>query len=66
MVCSFGDQNDVAVFRELGLTPFQAINLEGCMTELAAQWSGMTVIDARNSIIEYLSANNMVAKIEER
>ena len=66
MVCSFGDQNDVAVFRELGLTPFQAINLEGCMTELAAQWSGMPVIDARNSIIEYLSANNMVAKIEER
>ena len=25
MVCSFGDQNDVSVFRELGLTPFQAI-----------------------------------------
>ena len=26
----------------------------------------MPVIDARNSIIEYLSANNMVAEIEER
>ena len=66
MVCSFGDQNDVAVFRELGLTPFQAINLEGRMTEIAEQWSGMTVIEARNSVIEYLEDNGKVAKIEER
>ncbi|MBT4920323.1 MAG: class I tRNA ligase family protein [Euryarchaeota archaeon] len=66
MVCSFGDQNDVAVFRELGLTPFQAINLEGRMTTIAGQWSNMTVIEARNSIIEYLNENGKVAKIEER
>ena len=66
MVCSFGDQNDVAVFRELGLTPFQAINLEGCMTELAGQWSGMPVIDARKAIIEHLEANGQIDKIEER
>ena len=66
MVCSFGDQNDVAVFRELGLTPFQAINLDGCMTELAGQWSGMTVIEARKAVIEYLESNGKIDKIEER
>ena len=66
MVCSFGDQNDVAVFRELGLTPFQAINLEGCMTELAGQWSGLLVIDPRKAIIEHLEANGQINKIEER
>ena len=66
MVCSFGDQNDVAIFRELGLKPFQAINLEGCMTEIAAQWAGLTVIEARKSIIDYLSEEGKVAKIEER
>ena len=66
MVCSFGDQNDVAVFRELGLTPFQAINLEGCMTELAGQWSGLPVIDARKAIIEHLESNGQIDKIEER
>ena len=40
MVCSFGDQNDVSVFRELGLKPFQAIDLEGKMTEISGplQW----------------------------
>ena len=35
MVCSFGDQNDVAVFRELGLSPFQAIDLDGNMTDIS-------------------------------
>ena len=66
MVCSFGDQNDVAVFRELGLTPFQAINLDGCMTELAGQWSGLPVIEARKAVIEYLDSNDQIDKIEER
>ena len=66
MVCSFGDQNDVAVFRELALTPFQAINLDGCMTELAGQWSGLTVIEARKAVTEYLESNGKIDKIEER
>ena len=66
MVCSFGDQNDVAVFRELGLTPFQAINLDGCMTELAGQWSGLSVIEARKAVTEYLENNGKIDKIEER
>ena len=66
MVCSFGDQNDVAVFRELGLTPFQAINLDGCMTELSGPLSGMKVKDARNHIIELLQKQNKIEKIEER
>tara|TARA_B100000963_G_scaffold52473_1_gene40518 strand:+ start:677 stop:3166 length:2490 start_codon:yes stop_codon:yes gene_type:complete len=66
MVCSFGDQNDVAVFRELGLTPFQAINLDGCMTELAGQWSGLPVIEARKAVTEFLQSNGQIDKIEER
>ena len=66
MVCSFGDQNDVAVFRELGLTPFQAINLEGCMTDLAGQWSGLTVIEARKAIIDHLESNGKISQIVER
>jgi len=66
MVCSFGDQNDVAVFRELGLTPFQAINLDGCMTELSGPWAGMKVSEARKSVIEYLEKEGKINKIEER
>lgn len=66
MVCSFGDQNDVAVFRELGLTPYQAIDLDGCMTEISADLSGMTVIEARNKATEILEESGKISQIEER
>ena len=66
MVCSFGDQNDVAIFRELGLTPFQAINLEGKLTELAGPFADMKVYEARNAAIEYLEEQGKIINIVER
>jgi valyl-tRNA synthetase len=66
MVCSFGDQNDVAVFRELGLAPFQAIGLDGCMTEVAGPLAGLSVKEARTQVIETLQAEGKVVAIEER
>jgi len=66
MVCSFGDQNDVAVFRELGLTPFPAIDLDGRMTDLAANFSGLTVKEAREAAIEQLESDGTLANWVER
>ena len=39
MVCSYGDQNDVALFRELQLEEVIAIGLDGRMTEAAGDLS---------------------------
>ena len=66
MVCSFGDQNDVAVFRELGLSPFQAIDLEGKITELGASLSGMPVLEARKKAIEILESIDKIENLVER
>lgn len=66
MVCSFGDQNDVAVFRELGLQPFQAIDLEGKMTDIAGPFAGLSVIEARKEVIAWLENNNRLNNIEDR
>ncbi len=66
MVCSFGDQNDVAVFRELGLKPFQAIDLEGCMTDVAGPLQGMQVAEARTAIIERLESEGRISQIVEK
>ena len=66
MVCSFGDQNDVAVFRELGLTPFQAIDLDGCMTGIAGPFASMKVFEARKAVIEYLENEGKVHQIVEK
>ncbi|HHZ74130.1 MAG TPA: valine--tRNA ligase [Candidatus Poseidoniales archaeon] len=66
MVCSFGDQNDVTVFRELGLIPFQAIGLDGCMTEISGPLVGMSVIEARKTAIDRLEADGRILSVEDR
>jgi len=66
MVCSFGDQNDVAVFRELGLSPFQAIGLDGCMTEISGPLTGLSVVEARDAVISYLEDAGRIESIESR
>lgn len=66
MVCSFGDQNDVAVFRELGLAPFQAIDLDGCMTSIAGPFAGLKVKEARDAAIEYLDTNGKIDQMVEK
>ena len=54
MVCSYGDQNDVALFRELKLEEIVAIGLDGRMTSVAGDYSGLKPKQARAKIIEDL------------
>ena len=65
MVCSYGDQNDVALFRELKLEEVVAIGLDGRMTEAAGDYVGLKPKQARAKIIEDLESNGFVEKIEE-
>ena len=65
MVCSFGDQNDVSVFRELGIEPFVAIDLNGQMTEISGPLSGLPVIEARRKAIEILEEGNKLSSIRD-
>ena len=48
MVCSYGDQNDVALFRELNLEEVVAIGLDGRMTELAGDYAGLKTKTSKN------------------
>ena len=66
MICSFGDANDVTVFREMGLAPFQAIDLDGCMTAVAGPLAGMPVKEAREAIIDLLETEGRIASMEDR
>lgn len=61
MVCSFGDQADVALFRELGLEPIAAIGMDGKMTEAAGKHAGLKVEPARKAVIEDLEAAGLMA-----
>ncbi len=64
MVCSYGDQNDVQVFRELGLKEIVALNENGITTEAAGPYAGLRVNQARTKVIEDLKAANLVEKEE--
>ena len=65
MVCSYGDQNDVALFRELQLEEIVAIGLDGRMKKVAGEYAGLKPKQARTKIIEDLEAKGFVEKIED-
>lgn len=65
MVCSYGDQNDVVLFRELELEEIVAIGLDGKMTEAAMDYVGLKPKQARTKIIEDLENKGLVEKIED-
>ena len=66
MVCSYGDQNDVSIFRELALKPHVAIDLEGRMTDLSGPLSGMMVIEARKHAELLLDEIGRLESVEDR
>ena len=65
MVCSYGDQNDVALFRELELEEIVAIGLDGRMTEVAGEYAGLKPKQARTKIIEDLESSEFLEKTED-
>ena len=64
MVCSYGDQNDVQLFRELGLKEIVALNENGVTTEAAGQYAGLRVNQARAKVTEDLKNSGLMEKEE--
>jgi len=65
MVCSYGDQNDVALFRELKLDEVVAIGIDGRLTQVAGEYAGLKPKQARQKIIEDLEKQGYVEKIDD-
>ena len=65
MVCSYGDQNDVQLFRELGLKEIVAINADGITTPAAGPYSNLTLKEARAKMIEDLNNAGLIDRVED-
>jgi valyl-tRNA synthetase len=65
MICSYGDQEDVRLFRELELEEIVAIDREGKMTFAAKKYAGLLVNHAREAIIKDLEAEKLIIKKEK-
>lgn len=69
MMCSFGDNNDIAFFREENLEPKILINIDGTMNDKAGELKGLKVRDARAKVLELLKENDLIVsqrKIKHR
>ena len=65
MVCSYGDHNDVQVFRELNLKEIQSIDENGYTTSLAGKYQNLNLKQAREMIIDDLKNQGLVDKEEK-
>jgi valyl-tRNA synthetase len=65
MMCSAGDLTDIQFFREQGLKPEIAINIDGKMNKIAGPLEGLKVKEAREKIIDLLRKENLLVKQEK-
>jgi len=64
MMCSYGDLTDVRLFRELGLQARTSVDQEGKLTEIAGEFAGQPVEEARKHVAEKLRREGLVLKEE--
>ena len=64
MVCSYGDRNDVQLFRELGLEEIVSLTEFGTTTELAKPYANLRISQARSRIIEDLKKDQRIEREE--
>ncbi len=65
MVCSYGDYNDVLLFKELGLDEKIIINENGRLTDAAGKLAGLTVNSGRKEILRLLQEDGSLEKVQE-
>ncbi len=60
MCCTFGDQTDVAWWREHHLPLIEAIDTTGLMTAAAGEIQGLSIIEARKRVKELLDERSLI------
>ncbi len=64
MICSYGDYGDIRLLRELGIKPTYAIDKDGKMNEVAGGYDGLSVLEARERIVNDLESMSLLVKKE--
>ncbi|MEM1594557.1 MAG: valine--tRNA ligase [Ignisphaera sp.] len=63
MICSYGDQTDVRIIRELGLRPRISIDERGKLTDELLK--GLSIKEARKTIVNMLREKGFIVKTEK-
>ncbi|MFT4311328.1 MAG: valine--tRNA ligase [Candidatus Woesearchaeota archaeon] len=62
MVCTFGDKEDIEKYKKHKLSLRAILNPDGKLNDLAGDFSGLSVVDARKKIIEVLEEKNIIIR----
>ena len=65
MVCSYGDYNDVMLFREFKLKEVVAVDMDGKMGAVTGKYAGTAIKDARAQIIQDLQDLGIAKRVEQ-
>ncbi|MGB2581087.1 MAG: class I tRNA ligase family protein, partial [Thermoplasmata archaeon] len=65
MICSIGDKDDLEWIMKYGLPLEKGIDESGRMTSVAGEFEGMTVMDARDRVIENMKTADLLTKQED-
>lgn len=64
-LCTFGDEQDIKWQKEYSLPVIEAIDPRGYMTEVAGEYKGLPVEEARQRIVEDFENQGIIHKIDE-
>ncbi|WP_393971365.1 valine--tRNA ligase [Oxyplasma meridianum] len=64
MMCTFGDQNDLALWRKYQLPLKIVLDNAGRMNESAGEFKGLLIQDARKAVVSKLKDENRIEKTE--
>ena len=64
MICTFGDKQDVSWWIEHNLPLRSVFTEDGHLGELAGDFKGLTIVEAKSAIIKALHSNNYLVKTE--
>jgi valyl-tRNA synthetase len=65
MICSIGDKDDLEWIMKYGLSLEKGIDEAGRMTELAGEYEGMSVADARRCILDDMKVADLLTRQED-
>jgi valyl-tRNA synthetase len=63
MICSYGDQMDVRIVRELGVKPRIVIDEDGKMVDEVLK--GLSIAEARRRVVEILKSQGYLVRVEK-
>ncbi|MEM2137139.1 MAG: class I tRNA ligase family protein, partial [Candidatus Methanomethylicia archaeon] len=64
MICSYGDNVDIKIFRDMNLEPRIIINRDGTLNEFSIFLKGLSILEARERIVRMLESGGFIVKVE--